>query len=53
MTVVVQASKEYTILAENDLGEYTLASLALSGSALFIRTEGALYRIEETEVANE
>ena len=46
-TVVVQAAKEYKILAENDLEEYTIASPALCGPALFMRTERALYRIEE------
>jgi outer membrane protein assembly factor BamB len=52
-TVVVKASKEYKILAENNLFEDILASLALSGSAVFIRTEDALYRIEKTEVTNQ
>ena len=32
--------------AQNDLGEMTLASPAVSGNALFIRTEKRLYRIE-------
>ena len=36
-------------LAENNLGEYTLASPAVSGRALFIRTESHLYRIEELQ----
>ena len=47
-TVVVQAAREFKILAENDLDEFTLASPALSGPALFMRTEKALYRFEET-----
>jgi len=52
-TVVVQAAKEYKILAENDLEETTLASPALCGPALFMRTENALYRIEEAGATNE
>lgn len=52
-TVVVKAAKEFEILAENDLDEDTLASAALSGAALFMRTGIALYRIEETGVTNE
>lgn len=53
VTLVVQPGKEYTLLAENDLDEDTLASLALSGSALFLRTENALYRIGATGETNE
>jgi hypothetical protein len=34
-------------LAENDLGERTLASLAVSGPSILIRTESHLYRIQE------
>ena len=46
-TLVVQAGKTFSKLAENALGEKTFASLALSGKAIFLRTEGNLYRIEE------
>jgi outer membrane protein assembly factor BamB len=46
-TVVLKAGTEFEILAENDLQERTLASPAVSGRALFIRTESHLYRIEE------
>ncbi|MBI1178744.1 PQQ-binding-like beta-propeller repeat protein [bacterium] len=46
-TFVVKASTQYEKLAENDLGEHTLASLAASGPSLFIRTEEHLYRIQE------
>lgn len=46
-SVVVKAPKEYELLAENDLNETALASAALSGPVLFMRTENALYRIEE------
>lgn len=46
-TFVVKASRQFEKLAENDLGERTLASMAVSGPSLFIRTEEHLYRIQE------
>ena len=45
-TFVIKAGTEFEMLAENELGEHTLASPAVSGRALFIRTESNLYRIE-------
>lgn len=42
---VVEAGKTFRLLARNELGERTLASPAVSDGALFIRTEGHLYRI--------
>ena len=45
VTIVVAAGDEYTELAQNDLGEMTLASPAVAGNALFIRTETKLYKI--------
>jgi outer membrane protein assembly factor BamB len=45
--VVVQAGKEFKVLAKNALRERTLASYAAVKGALFIRTEKHLYRIEE------
>jgi outer membrane protein assembly factor BamB len=45
--LVIKAGTVFEILAENDLKERTFASPAVSGSALFIRTESQLYRIEE------
>jgi outer membrane protein assembly factor BamB len=44
--VVVKASPTYTPLAKNELGEKTLASYAVVGDALLLRTEHNLYRIE-------
>jgi outer membrane protein assembly factor BamB len=44
---VLAAGKEFNKLAENDLGERSLASYAAVGGALFIRTEKQLFRIEE------
>ena len=48
-TFVVRAGTEFKVLAENELGERTLASAAVCGAALFMRTEGGLYRIEESK----
>jgi outer membrane protein assembly factor BamB len=45
--VVVQPGKQFKILAQNDLGERSLASYAVIGSDLLIRTEGNLYRIKK------
>ncbi|MBL9179637.1 MAG: PQQ-like beta-propeller repeat protein [Verrucomicrobiaceae bacterium] len=44
--VVVKPGKTFQILAQNDLGERSLASYAVIGSDLLIRTEGNLYRIK-------
>jgi len=45
-TVVVRAARQFEKLAENDLGERTLASMAVAGSAIYLRTADALYRLE-------
>jgi outer membrane protein assembly factor BamB len=45
--VVVRAGTKFEKLAENDLGERTLASYAAADGALFIRTAKHLYRIQE------
>ena len=44
---VIQASRKYKVLAENQLDEGFMASPAVSGNALFVRTRTHLYRIEE------
>ena len=43
---VVKAGKTFQPLAENDLGERSLASYAVGDGALFIRTERHLWRID-------
>lgn len=43
---VIAAATKFTLLARNRLEEPTLASYAVAEGALFIRTEGHLYRIE-------
>jgi outer membrane protein assembly factor BamB len=48
-TTVVAADKAgLRVLGESKLPEKTLASFAVGGDALFIRTEGHLYRVEKT-----
>ncbi len=45
VTSVVQAGPKFAVLAENDLGEYTLSSPAISDGQIFIRTDAFLYAI--------
>jgi len=45
VTTVIQAGPKFALLAENDLGAYTLSSPAISDGQIFIRTEAALYAI--------
>jgi outer membrane protein assembly factor BamB len=44
--VVLEASRRYTLVGRNDLGERSLASYAAADGALFIRTEKRLYKIQ-------
>lgn len=46
VTVVIKAGDSYEELAKNDLGSMMLASPAVSGNSLFLRTEKKLYRID-------
>ena len=43
----MKPGKTFSILAQNDLGEHSLASYAVIDSDLLIRTEGNLYRIKK------
>lgn len=43
---VIAPAKEYRELARNTIGERTLASIAVSGKAIYLRTDRHLYRIE-------
>jgi outer membrane protein assembly factor BamB len=45
LTSVVRAGPAFEILAENDFGEYTLSSPAVSNGQIFIRTDKFLYAI--------
>ncbi len=46
-TVVLEPSREFTLLAKNELDGQIMASLAIAGRAIFLRTDTHLYRIEE------
>jgi len=46
-SVVIESGKEFKKLAENSLDSGFMASPAVAGNALFLRTETHLYRIEE------
>lgn len=46
-TVVVQAGKEFKVLGRNKLGEMALATPALAGGSLFVRTRTKLYCLRE------
>ena len=45
VTTVLEAGPAFKVIAENDLADYTLSSIAVSGSQLFIRTTKFLYCI--------
>ena len=45
VTIVIDAGDEYREIAQNDLGEMTLASPAVASGAIYIRTESKLYKI--------
>lgn len=45
VTTVFSAGPQFEVLAENELGEYTLSSPAISDGQIFIRTDGHLYAI--------
>jgi outer membrane protein assembly factor BamB len=45
LTTVIKAGPQFEILAENALDEYTLASLAVAGGQIFLRTAEHLYCI--------
>jgi outer membrane protein assembly factor BamB len=44
---VIEAAREFKQLAENKLADGCMASGAVSGKAMFLRTRSALYRIEK------
>ncbi len=44
-TFVLDAGAAYKEIARNPLGEMSLASPAVAGDALYIRTESKLYKI--------
>ena len=48
-TFVIQAGPEFKVLGSNSLGEMTLATPAIVGGSVIIRTAGKLYRIGRTQ----
>ena len=46
-TFVLDSGPEYKEIAKNDLGEMSLASPAVAGDAIYIRTESKLYKIAD------
>ncbi|MGB1925914.1 MAG: PQQ-binding-like beta-propeller repeat protein [Rubripirellula sp.] len=46
-TTVVREGAEFEVISESDLKERTLATMAIAGESLLIRTDNALYRIND------
>jgi outer membrane protein assembly factor BamB len=46
-TAVVQPGRQFKLLAENELGDGFMASAAVSGKALILRSKTHLYRVEK------
>jgi len=46
-TTVIEAGRKFKVLAESELADGFMASPAVAGNALFLRTRTHLYRIEE------
>ncbi|MBI3863779.1 MAG: PQQ-binding-like beta-propeller repeat protein, partial [Planctomycetia bacterium] len=46
-TTVIKPGKEFEIVAKNNLEEKTMASPAVADKAIFLRTAGNLYRLEQ------
>ena len=51
-TIVLKAGRVYQVLAVNDLGERMVASPAISGGQIFIRTDGNLFCIGKKPAAS-
>ena len=50
--IVVRASPELEELARNDMGDTLMATPAISGGTLYLRTRSALYAIAEKAAAD-
>jgi hypothetical protein len=46
-TTVLQAGRAFQVLAENALADGFMASPAVAGEALYLRTKTHLYRVED------
>ncbi len=51
MTTVFKAGPKFEILAENNMDEYCLSTIAISEGQLFLRTDKALYAIGQRKAA--
>jgi outer membrane protein assembly factor BamB len=51
VTTVVQSGPKFALVAENDLGDYTLSSPAVSEGQIFVRTASFLYAIGQRRAA--
>ena len=47
-TFVVRAGREFKLLRTNSIGEMCLATPAIAGKSLLVRSQSALYRIVDT-----
>ena len=47
LTSVFKAGPEFELIAENDMDDYVLSSIAISEGQIFLRTTGYLYAIGE------
>jgi hypothetical protein len=45
LTTVFKAGPDFEILAENNIDEYVLSTLAISDGQIFLRSDKALYAI--------
>jgi outer membrane protein assembly factor BamB len=50
VTTVIEAGPRFNVLAENDLGDYTLSSPAVSDGQIFMRTQSFLYCIGKRQL---
>jgi outer membrane protein assembly factor BamB len=48
-TFVIQAGRDFKVLGKNSLDEMTLATPALAGGSLFVRTQSKLYCLRQEE----
>lgn len=46
-TTVIEPGREFKLISEGKMSTGFMASAAVAGNALFVRTKGAVYRIEE------
>ena len=46
VTFVLESGDEYKEIARNDLDEMSLASPAIAGGAIYIRTESRLFKVQ-------